>query len=83
MCIDYRKLNSIIKKDVYVLFRIEEILENLFGNKYFIVLDVKLGYYQVEIKEEYKERIVFIVGVLGFYEFNRMLFGLFNLLVIY
>lgn len=45
MCIDYRKLNSIIKKDVYVLFRIEEILENLFGNKYFIVLDVKLGYY--------------------------------------
>lgn len=37
----------------------------------------------MEIKEEYKERIVFIVGVLGFYEFNRMLFGLFNLLVIY
>lgn len=78
MCIDYRKLNSITKKDAYALPRIEEILENLAGNKYFTVLDAKSGYHQVEIKEEHKERTAFTVGALGFYEFNRMPFGLSN-----
>ena len=78
MCIDYRKLNSITKKDAYALPRIEEILENLSGNKYFTVLDAKSGYHQVEIKEEHKERTAFTVGALGFYEFNRMPFGLSN-----
>lgn len=45
MCVDYRQLNNKIKKDVYVFLRIEEILDSLSGNFYFIVLDVKFGYY--------------------------------------
>ena len=34
-CIDYRKLNSITKKDVYPLPRCNEILESLSGGAYF------------------------------------------------
>jgi hypothetical protein len=78
MCVDYRRLNSVTKKDAYALPRVEEILENLSGNKFFTVLDAKSGYHQVEIKEEHKEKTAFTVGALGFYEFNRMPFVLSN-----
>jgi hypothetical protein len=78
MCVDYRQLNSKTKKDAYALPRIEEILDNLSGNSYFTVLDAKSGYHQIEIAEDHKERTAFTVGPLGFYEYNRMPFGLSN-----
>lgn len=78
LCIDYRQLNARTIKDNYALPRIDDILENLAGNKFFSVLDMKAGYYQVEIAEEHKERTAFTVGSLGFYEYNRMPFGLTN-----
>ena len=78
MCVDYRQLNNRRKKDAYALPIVEEILENLSGNSYFTVLDAKSGYHQVNIKEEHKERTAFTVGPMGFYEYNRMPFGLSN-----
>jgi hypothetical protein len=39
---------------------------------------MKSGYHQVEILEQHKERTAFSVGPLGFFEFNRMPFGLTN-----
>ena len=39
---------------------------------------MKSSYYQVEIEEAHKERTAFTVGPLGFYEFNRLPFGLCN-----
>jgi hypothetical protein len=45
-------------------------------NTYFTTVDMKSGYHQVEILEQHKERSVFTVGPLGFYEFNIMPFGL-------
>ncbi len=78
LCIDFRQLNNRTIKDSYALPRIEEMLDCLRGMKYFSVLDMKSGYHQVEIHEEHKERTAFTVGPLGFYEFNRMPFGLSN-----
>ena len=78
MCVDYRQLNERTIKDSYALPRIEEILEALSGNKFFTVLDMKSGYHQVEVDEEHKARTAFTVGPLGFYEQNRMPFGLAN-----
>ena len=78
MCIDYRQLNLRTKKDSYSLPRIEDILNALAGNKYFTILDMKSGYHQIELFEPHKERTAFTVGPLGFYEFNRMPFGLVN-----
>ena len=78
MCVDYRMLNKRTIKDAYALPRIEEILDALTGAKYFSVLDMKSGYHQVEIEEEHKQRTAFTVGPLGFYEFNRLPFGLSN-----
>ncbi len=78
MCVDMRQLNQNTVKDYYALPRIEELLDNLAGNKYFTKLDMKSGYYQVEILEDHKERTAFTVGPLGFYEYNRLPFGLCN-----
>ena len=78
MCVDYRQLNQRTIKDSYALPRIDEILDALLGNKYFSVLDMKSGYHQIEINEEHKQRTAFTVGPLGFYEYNRMPFGLAN-----
>jgi len=78
MCIDYRQLNTNTINDSYALPRSEEILEALGENHYYTVLDMKSGYHQVEVEESHKQRTVFTVGPLGFYEFNRLPFGLVN-----
>ena len=39
---------------------------------------MKSGYHQIEIAEHHKERTAFTVEPLGFYEFNKMSFGLAN-----
>ena len=48
-CIDYRKLNSVTKKDVYPLPRIDDILDTLAGAKFFSTLDLAAGYWQIEL----------------------------------
>ena len=48
-CIDYRKLNSVTKKDAHPLPRIEDIFDTLAGSKYFTTLDLAMGYHQVEM----------------------------------
>ena len=78
MCVDYRQLNARTIRDSYGLPRIEEILDSLGGNSYYTVLDMKSGYHQVEVLEEHKERTAFTVGPLGFFEYNRLPFGLAN-----
>ena len=78
MCIDYRQLNSITVKDSFALPRIEEIFDCLNGAKYFSTIDMKSGYHQIEVEEGHKERTAFTVGSLGFYEHNKMPFGLCN-----
>lgn len=77
-CVDYRQLNQNTVKDAYALPQIEEPLDNLLGATFFTSLDMRSGYYQVEIEEEHKERTAFTAGPLGFYEFERMPFGLTN-----
>lgn len=77
-CIDLRKLNNKTIKDAYTLPRVEETIDTLIGSKYFTKLDLRSGYWQVEIKEEDKHKTAFSLGPLGFYECNRMAFGLTN-----
>ena len=78
LCVDYRLLNSKTIKDNYSLPRVDEILDSLQGAKYFTKLDLKSGYHQIEIEENHKERTAFTVGPLGFWEHNRLAFGLCN-----
>ena len=74
-CIDLRKLNARTIKDANALPRIDETLDYLAGSKWFSALDLKLGYWQVELDEESKPLTAFTAGPLGFYECKRMPFG--------
>ena len=51
-CIDLQKLNARTIKDAYALPRIDETLDYLAGSKWFSALDLKSGYWQVELDEE-------------------------------
>ena len=77
-CIDFRKLNQRTIKDAYPIPRIDDTLHSLAGSKYFTTLDLKSGYWQVELRECDKAKTAFRVGSLGFFECNRMPFGLCN-----
>lgn len=77
LCVDYRKLNSQTIKDAYALPNIEEAFASLTGSKWFSVMDLKSGYYQVEVEEEDKHKTAFVTPI-GFWEFNRMPQGVTN-----
>ena len=77
-CIDLRKLNERTIKDAQTLPRIDESLDTIGGSKFFSSLDLKAGYWQVEMDEESRPYTAFTVGPLGFYECVRMPFGLTN-----
>ena len=74
-CIDLRKLNHRTLKDSYSLPRIEHVLHQLLGSAIFTTLDLKAGYWQVEMVEECKPYTAFTWGPLGFYECETMPFG--------
>ena len=77
-CIDLRKLNERTVKDVYSLPLIEDSLDVLNGSCIFTSIDLKSGYWQVELDEKSIPLTAFTVGPLGFYECVRMPFGLTN-----
>lgn len=77
-CIDYRKLNSKTVKNAYALPRMDEALEAMGGSSWFSTLDLKSGYWQIQVEEGDKPKTAFNVGPLGFYECNRMAFRLTN-----
>ncbi|XP_028853388.1 LOW QUALITY PROTEIN: uncharacterized protein LOC114800338 [Denticeps clupeoides] len=71
MCVDYRTLNTRTTPDQYTTPRIDDALDCLAGSKWFTVLDLRSGYYQIAMAEEDKEKTAFICP-LGFYQFERM-----------
>ena len=75
-CIDLRKLNARTVKDAYSLPRIEETLDCLNGAQWSTSLELKSGYWQVQLDEESKALTAFTVGPLGFYQCEHMPFGL-------
>ena len=77
-CIDLRRLNNRTVKDAYSLPKIESILDSLIGAQIFSTLDLKAGYWQVEMAEECKAYTAFTCGPLGFYECDTMPFGATN-----
>ena len=76
-CVDYRKLNDLTKKDSYPLPRIDSTLNELAGSTWFSTLDLKSGYWQVEVEEKDREKTAFSVGN-GLWQYNVMAFDLCN-----
>jgi transposase InsO family protein len=78
MCIDYRRLNKQTKRDAFPLPRIEETVNDLSKARYFSTVDLKWGFWQIEVDPESRAYTAFTLGPLGFFECTRMPFGLTN-----
>ena len=76
-CIDFRKLNSVTRKDAFPIPLIEECLDHLEGNLYFSTLDMASGYWQINIEPEDRHKTGFITRY-GISEHVRMAQGLCN-----
>ena len=75
LCIDYRKLNAVTKKDAHQIARIEDMFYTLTGSKYFCTLDLAMWYHQVEVYPDYREKTAFSTPF-GLFQYNVMPFGL-------
>ena len=52
MCIDYRKLNIVTRKDHFPLAFIDQVLERVSGHPFYCFLDGYSMYFQIEIDVE-------------------------------
>jgi hypothetical protein len=77
LCIDYRALNKIMVQNWYPIPRINDLLDQLMGAKYFSKIDLKSSYHQVPIEYTYVWKTTFMSKE-GLFEWLVMPFGLKN-----
>ncbi|KAK1694558.1 hypothetical protein QYE76_011255 [Lolium multiflorum] len=77
MCIDFRKVNKVTKKDHYPLPFIDQMLERLSKNTHFCFLDGYSGFSQIAVRAKDQEKTTFTCPY-GTYAYRRMPFGLCN-----
>ena len=76
-CIDYRRLNDVTVSDVYPIPRIDRILQSMNGSKFFSVLDLASGYWQIGMDPESASKAAFVTPS-GQYAPKVITFGLKN-----
>ncbi|KAK1628968.1 hypothetical protein QYE76_003283, partial [Lolium multiflorum] len=77
MCIDFRKVNKVTKKDHYPLPFIDQMLERLSKNTHFCFLDGYSRFSQIAVRAKDQEKTTFTCPY-GTYAYRRMPFGLCN-----
>lgn len=77
LLIDYRMLNKISVPIQYHFPGLNEQFHRLFGMKFFSKIDLRKGFYQIELEESDKHKTAFST-VFGKFEFNRLPFGMIN-----
>jgi len=77
LCIDYRKLNSLIVKDKFPLPKIDTCLDTMNGCEFFSTHDLRWGYWQTEIDERNRDKTAFVTRK-GQWRFKALSFGLAN-----
>ena len=81
-CVDYRGLNSVTKADAFPLPRVDDLLDQLEGAKYFSTLELASRFWHIQMESESREKPAFATPH-GLYEFLVMPFGLTNALAVF
>ena len=77
-CCDFRGLNEVNVKDCQPLPRIEDSLEALSRSKWWSCLDMKSGYWQVDIREKDRRKTAFPIPGGEQWQWRKLAFGLCN-----
>ncbi len=77
LVLDFRMLDSVTRKDVHPLPRIDTILDILQGCRYISSIDLSSAFWQVPLDESSKPKTAFVTTS-GLYEFNVRPMGLVN-----
>lgn len=77
VCVDFRALNRVTRRNAYPLPRIDDSYQTLAGARFFTTLDLKSGYWQVRLHPDAVEKTAFTCRY-GHYQFRVMPFGLTN-----
>ncbi|GJR18083.1 putative reverse transcriptase domain-containing protein [Tanacetum coccineum] len=82
MCINYRELNKLTVKNLYLLLRINDLFDQLQGSSVYSKIDLRYGYHQLRVHEKDIPKTAFRTRY-GHYEFQVMPFGLTNAPVVF
>ena len=77
-CVVYHRLNEVTHKDLYPVPRIDDTIDALSGVEWFSTLDLKSGYWQLQLDESSKEKTTASSNGHGLGQFKIMPFGLCN-----
>ncbi|XP_018406278.1 PREDICTED: uncharacterized protein LOC108782494 [Cyphomyrmex costatus] len=75
LCVDYRVLNKVLRRDNYPLPIIEDHIDSLRDKKYFSILDLKDGFFHIKVADESIKYTAFTTPF-GIFEYRHMPFGL-------
>lgn len=74
-CNDFRKLNEVSKFDAYPMPRVDELVERLAKDRFFTILDLTKGYWQIPLTKCAREKTAFATPD-GLFQYRIMPFGL-------
>ena len=81
-CVNYRKLNVIIKRNRYFISLIDEVLARIQNYKYFTRLNIIIAFNKLRMHSNNKNFIIFVTS-LEIYKYRILLFELTNGSIIY
>ncbi len=76
-CVDYRKLNALIKRNRYSLFLIDETLARIQESKYLTQLNIIVAFNKLQMHSDSEDLTIFII-FFNSYKYHVMLFELIN-----
>ena len=76
-CVNYRKLNVVIKQNQYLILLIEEILARVTDCKYFIMLNIIVVFNKLRMHLDSEDYIIFVTFI-NVYKYYVLFFNLIN-----